>query len=52
MNSSTLHLLHRVHQCASDLFQEHMAEMDVTSTQYTVLVVKTTARVSLLPAYL
>jgi DNA-binding MarR family transcriptional regulator len=38
VNTSTLHLLHRVHQCASDLFQEHMAEMDVTSTQYTVLV--------------
>jgi DNA-binding MarR family transcriptional regulator len=38
VNSSTLHLLHRVHQCASDLFQEHMAGIDVTSTQYTVLV--------------
>ncbi|CAN1721562.1 protein of unknown function [Hyphomicrobium sp. 1Nfss2.1] len=37
MNSSTLHLLHRVQQCASDLFQEHMAGIDVTSTQYTVL---------------
>jgi len=38
VNSSTLHLLHRVHQCAGLLFQEHMAGIDVTSTQYTVLV--------------
>lgn len=38
MNSSTLHLLHRVHQCAADLFQIHMADMKVTTTQYTVLV--------------
>lgn len=38
MNSSTIHLLHRVHQCASDLFQVHMADMKVTTTQYTVLV--------------
>jgi DNA-binding MarR family transcriptional regulator len=38
VNSSTLHLLHRVHQCASELFQEHMADIDVTTTQYTVLV--------------
>jgi DNA-binding MarR family transcriptional regulator len=38
VNSSTLHLLHRVHQCAADLFQAHMANIDVTTTQYTVLV--------------
>lgn len=37
VNSSALHLLHRVHQCASDLFQAHMAGIDVTTTQYTVL---------------
>lgn len=38
MNSSTLHLLHRVHQCAGELFQSHMNGLDVTTTQYTVLV--------------
>ena len=38
MNSSTLHLLHRVHQCAGELFQSHMTGLDVTATQYTVLV--------------
>ena len=38
MNSSTLHLLHRVHQCAGELFQAHMGGIDVTTTQYTVLV--------------
>lgn len=38
VNSSTLHLLHRVHQCAGELFQSHMSNMDVTTTQYTVLV--------------
>jgi len=37
VNSSTLHLLHRVHQCAGELFQTHMDGIDVTSTQYTVL---------------
>jgi DNA-binding MarR family transcriptional regulator len=38
LSYSTLHLLHRVHQCAGDLFQSHMSDMDVTTTQYTVLV--------------
>ena len=38
LNSSTLHLLHRVHQCAGELFQSHMTGLDVTTTQYTVLV--------------
>jgi DNA-binding MarR family transcriptional regulator len=38
VNSSTLHLLHRVHQCAGELFQSHMNGLDVTTTQYTVLV--------------
>ncbi|WP_420844152.1 MarR family winged helix-turn-helix transcriptional regulator [Hyphomicrobium sulfonivorans] len=37
MNSSTLHLLHRVHQCAGELFQQHMDGIDITTTQYTVL---------------
>jgi DNA-binding MarR family transcriptional regulator len=39
LNLSTLHLLHRVHQCAGELFQSHMNGLDVTTTQYTVLVV-------------
>jgi DNA-binding MarR family transcriptional regulator len=39
LSFSTLHLLHRVHQCAGELFQEHMNGLDVTTTQYTVLVV-------------
>ncbi len=39
MNLSTLQLLHRVHQCAGELFQSHMNGLDVTTTQYTVLVV-------------
>jgi DNA-binding MarR family transcriptional regulator len=38
VNASTLHLLHRVHQCAGELFQSHMNGLDVTTTQYTVLV--------------
>ena len=38
VNFSTLHLLHRVHQCAGELFQTHMNGLDVTTTQYTVLV--------------
>ncbi len=38
MNSSTLHLLHRVHQCAGELFQSHMTGLNLTTTQYTVLV--------------
>jgi DNA-binding MarR family transcriptional regulator len=36
--TSTLHLLHRVHQCAGELFQAHMSDIDLTTTQYTVLV--------------
>lgn len=38
MSASTLHLLHRVHQCAGELFQSHMNGLDVTTTQYAVLV--------------
>ena len=38
MSTSTLHLLHRVHQCAGELFQLHMNGIDVTTTQYAVLV--------------
>jgi len=38
LNTSTLHLLHRVHQCAGELFQSHIDGIDVTTTQYTVLV--------------
>ena len=33
-----MHLLHRVHQCAGELFQTHMNGIDVTTTQYAVLV--------------
>jgi len=36
--NTTLHLLHRVHQCAGELFQAHMSDLDLTTTQYTVLV--------------
>ncbi len=35
---SPLHLLHRVCQCAGELFQSQMADLDLTTTQYTVLV--------------
>jgi DNA-binding MarR family transcriptional regulator len=35
---SPLHLLHRVHQCAGELFQSQMADVNLTTTQYTVLV--------------
>jgi DNA-binding MarR family transcriptional regulator len=38
VNASTLHLLHRVHQFAGELFPSHMNGLDVTTTQYTVLV--------------
>ncbi len=38
VNRSILHLLHRVHQCAGGLFQTHMAGLDLTTTQYAVLV--------------
>lgn len=35
---SPLHLLHRVCQCAGELFQSQMVDLDLTTTQYTVLV--------------
>ena len=35
---SPLHLLHRVHQRATELFQEKMAGIDITARQYVVLV--------------
>ncbi len=38
LTHSPLHLLHRVHQCAGELFQSQMADVDLTTTQYTVLV--------------
>jgi DNA-binding MarR family transcriptional regulator len=38
LERSPLHLLHRVHQRATELFQEKMAGMDLTARQYVVLV--------------
>lgn len=38
LDQSPLHLLHRVRQCASDLFQAEMAELNLTARQYVVLV--------------
>ena len=38
LNRSPMHLLHRVHQRATELFQEKMAGIDLTARQYVVLV--------------
>ncbi len=38
LDKSPLHLLHRVRQCASELFQAEMAGIDLTARQYVVLV--------------
>lgn len=38
LDESPLHLLHRVGQCASDLFAAELAESDLTPRQYAVLV--------------
>ena len=38
LERSPLHLLHRVHQRATELFQEKMAGVDLTARQYVVLV--------------
>ncbi|MGH7633944.1 MAG: MarR family winged helix-turn-helix transcriptional regulator [Gemmatimonadaceae bacterium] len=38
LDNSPLHLLHRVRQCAGELFQEEMAGIDLTARQYVVLV--------------
>jgi DNA-binding MarR family transcriptional regulator len=38
LDRSPLHLLHRVHQRATELFQEKMAGIDLTARQYVVLV--------------
>jgi MarR family transcriptional regulator, temperature-dependent positive regulator of motility len=38
LDQSPLHLLHRVRQCASDLFQTEMAGLNLTARQYVVLV--------------
>ena len=38
LDRSPLHLLHRVHQRATELFQEKMADIDLTARQYVVLV--------------
>ena len=38
LERSPLHLLHRVHQRATELFQEKMAGIDITARQYVVLV--------------
>jgi DNA-binding MarR family transcriptional regulator len=37
LDHSPLHLLHRVRQCAGDLFQTEMAGIDLTARQYVVL---------------
>ncbi len=38
LNRSPLHLLHRVHQRAAELFQEKMVGIDLTARQYVILV--------------
>ena len=38
LDGSPLHLLHRVRQCASELFQSEMSGFDLTARQYVVLV--------------
>ena len=38
LDRSPLHLLHRVHQHATELFQEKMAGIDLTARQYVILV--------------
>jgi MarR family transcriptional regulator, temperature-dependent positive regulator of motility len=38
LERSPIHLLHRVGQCASDIFQGEMGEEDLTPRQYAVLV--------------
>ncbi len=38
LDRSLLHLLHRVRQCAGELFQAEMAGIDLTARQYVVLV--------------
>jgi DNA-binding MarR family transcriptional regulator len=38
LDHSPLHLLHRVRQCAGDLFQTEMTGIDLTARQYVVLV--------------
>jgi DNA-binding MarR family transcriptional regulator len=38
LDRSPLHLLHRVHQRATELFQERMAGINLTARQYVVLV--------------
>jgi DNA-binding MarR family transcriptional regulator len=38
LERSPLHLLHRVHQRATELFQEKMAGINLTARQYVVLV--------------
>ena len=38
LDRSPLHLLHRVHQRATELFQEKMAGLNLTARQYVVLV--------------
>jgi MarR family transcriptional regulator, temperature-dependent positive regulator of motility len=38
LDKSPLHLLHRVRQCAGELFQAEMADIDLTARQYVVLV--------------
>ena len=37
LDRSPLHLLHRVHQRATELFQEKMAGIDLTARQYVIL---------------
>ena len=37
LERSPLHLLHRVHQRATELFQQKMAGIDITARQYVVL---------------
>lgn len=38
LDQSPLHLLHRVRQCASELFQSEMSGLNLTARQYVVLV--------------
>jgi DNA-binding MarR family transcriptional regulator len=38
LDGSLLHLLHRVRQCASELFQSEMTGLNLTARQYVVLV--------------
>jgi DNA-binding MarR family transcriptional regulator len=38
LDRSPLHLLHRVRQCAGELFQAQMSDLNLTARQYVILV--------------